>query len=144
MPGTVRLQLFGIITLGIAGLMVSDHTLAATHQCERQAVTGRQPIGLVLGGGGARGYAHVGVIKKLEELRIPYDFITGTSMGSIVGGFLATGMESEELAAVVREADWDDLFKDKTAREDLPYRRKTVFPKARRTRLAVNRTSSRG
>ena len=45
----------------------------------------------------------------------------GTSMGSIVGGFLATGMESEELAQVVREADWDDLFKDKTDREDLPF-----------------------
>ncbi len=78
-------------------------------------VTDRPKIGLVLGGGGARGYAHVGVLKKLEEMRIPYDYIAGTSMGSIVGGFLATGMESDELARVVRDADWDDLFKDKTA-----------------------------
>ena len=43
----------------------------------------------MLGGGGARGYAHIGVLKKLEELRIPYDYIAGTSMGSIVGGFLS-------------------------------------------------------
>jgi len=97
---------------------------AAAYQCVKSEVTDRPRIGLVLGGGGARGYAHVGVLKKLEEMRIPYDYIAGTSMGSIVGGFLATGMESEELAQVVRDADWDDLFKDKTPREDLPFRRK--------------------
>jgi len=97
---------------------------AKSHQCDRTEVVNRPKIGLVLGGGGARGYAHVGVLKKLEEMRIPYDYITGTSMGSIVGGFLATGMESEELAGVVRDADWDDLFKDTTSREDLPFRRK--------------------
>jgi len=97
---------------------------AETFQCVRSEVTDRPKIGLVLGGGGARGYAHIGVLKKLEEMRIPYDYIAGTSMGSIVGGFLATGMESEELAQVVRDANWNDLFKDKTPREDLPFRRK--------------------
>jgi len=97
---------------------------AEGYQCVRSEVTDRPKIGLVLGGGGARGYAHVGVLKKLEEMRIPYDFIAGTSMGAIVGGFLATGMESDELAQVVRDADWDDLFKDKTPRQDLPFRRK--------------------
>ena len=90
----------------------------------KSEVSDRPKIGLVLGGGGARGYAHIGVLKKLEEMRIPYDYITGTSMGSIVGGFLATGMESPELAQVVRDADWDDMFKDDTSREDIPFRRK--------------------
>ena len=104
--------------------MFGTPAFAATNQCIKSAVTDRPKIGLVLGGGGARGYAHVGVLKKLEEMRIPYDYIAGTSMGSIVGGFLATGMESEELTQVVRDADWDDLFKDKTDREDLPFRRK--------------------
>jgi len=98
--------------------------LAASGQCFNSELIDRPKIGLVLGGGGARGYAHVGVLKKLEEMRIPYDYIAGTSMGSIVGGFLAIGMESDELAKVVRDADWDDLFKDKTDREDLPFRRK--------------------
>ena len=97
---------------------------ALDYQCLRSEVSDRPRIGLVLGGGGARGYAHIGVLKKLEEMRIPYDYIAGTSMGSIVGGLLATGMESEELAQVVRDADWDDLFKDKTDRKDLPFRRK--------------------
>jgi len=104
--------------------LICDAALAAQGQCFREEVTDRPKIGLVLGGGGARGYAHIGVIKKLEEMRIPYDFIAGTSMGSIAGGFLATGMDSEEIAKVVREADWDDLFKDKTSREDIPFRRK--------------------
>jgi len=106
-------------------MIFATPSFAATGQCIQSEVTDRPKIGLVLGGGGARGYAHVGVLKKLEEMRIPYDYIAGTSMGSIVGGFLATGMESEELAQVVRDADWDDLFNDKTEREDLPFRRKS-------------------
>lgn len=97
---------------------------AADYHCTRSEVTDRPKIGLVLGGGGARGYAHLGVLRKLEELHIPVDYIAGTSMGSIVGGFMATGMDSGELEHVVSSADWDDLFNDKTQREDLPFRRK--------------------
>ncbi len=120
-------QLPGLVSLAllITASFFAAPVLAAQHQCIRTEVSNRPKIGLVLGGGGARGYAHVGVLKKLEEMRIPYDYIAGTSMGSIVGGFVATGMESEELGQVVREADWDDLFKDKTDREDIPFRRKT-------------------
>ena len=117
--GYLYLVLFSLFVI-----TCTDSLYADVYQCARSEVIDRPKIGLVLGGGGARGYAHVGVLKKLEEMRIPYDYIAGTSMGSIVGGFLATGMESEELAKVVREADWDDLFKDKTDREDLPFRRK--------------------
>ena len=121
-----RFQVPGHISLvlAISALFATTPVLAANNQCIKAEVNNRPKIGLVLGGGGARGYAHVGVLKKLEEMRIPYDYIAGTSMGSIVGGFLATGMESEELGQVVREADWDDLFKDKTSREDIPFRRK--------------------
>jgi len=127
MPKTSRLQLPVLVSLVtiIATTFAASLTLAATGQCIKTEVTDRPKIGLVLGGGGARGYAHIGVLKKLEEMRIPYDYITGTSMGSIVGGFLATGMESDELGRVVREADWDDMFKDKTSREGIPFRRKT-------------------
>jgi len=121
---TAHLKFPGFIILSIAVTLICDAALAAQGQCVRAEVTDRPKIGLVLGGGGARGYAHVGVIKKLEEMRIPYDFIAGTSMGSIAGGFVATGMESEEIAKVVRETDWDDMFKDKTSREDIPFRRK--------------------
>ena len=126
MSKTSCLQLPVLVSLVfvIAATFVAGPAFAATGQCVKSEVTDRPRIGLVLGGGGARGYAHIGVLKKLEEMRIPFDYITGTSMGSIVGGFLATGMDSDELNQVVRDADWDDLFKDKTSREDLPFRRK--------------------
>ena len=118
----IHYLLWTLFTLSI--IIYTPPSSADIYPCVKSEVTDRPKIGLVLGGGGARGYAHVGVLKKLEEMRIPYDYIAGTSMGSIVGGFLATGMESDELAQVVRDADWDDLFKDKTPREDLPFRRK--------------------
>ena len=64
---------------------------------------GRPKIGLVLAGGGAKGIAHVGVIKELERIGIHPDLVVGTSMGSIVGGLYATGLSSQELEDIVRE-----------------------------------------
>ncbi len=119
-----KTRFLSLVAFVLSAIVGASPSQAEEYQCIRSDVTDRPKIGLVLGGGGARGYAHVGVLKKLEEMRIPYDYIAGTSMGSIVGGFLATGMESAELEKVVRDADWDDLFKDKTARRDLPFRRK--------------------
>src|SRR5690349_20711663 len=58
---------------------------------------GRPRIGLVLSGGGARGLAHVGVLKVLERERVPIDVIAGTSMGAIIGGLYASGMSAEQL-----------------------------------------------
>jgi NTE family protein len=119
-----ELSRFVFPALVSAALSTTSPLFAASGQCDKSPVNDRPEIGLVLGGGGARGYAHIGALKKLEEMRIPYDYIAGTSMGSIVGGFLSTGMQSDELAQIIREADWDDLFKDETSREDLPFRRK--------------------
>ena len=97
---------------------------ASAEQCARAPATDRPKIGLVLGGGGARGAAHIGVIKLLEELHVPVDYVAGTSMGSLVGGFYATGMTAEQLEATVRAIDFETLFKDSTARKDEPYLRK--------------------
>jgi NTE family protein len=71
---------------------------------------GRPAIGIALGGGSARGIAHVGVIRWLEEHRVPIDFAAGTSMGGLVGGAHASGMDSAELAAFILQLDWDGLF----------------------------------
>ena len=101
---------------------ISAQSLAV--ECAREPDTGRPKIGLVLGGGGARGAAHIGVIKMLEELQIPIDYITGTSMGALIGGLYATGMNAGELESVVLNLDWNELFNDKTTREDRPFRRK--------------------
>jgi NTE family protein len=77
----------------------------------------RPKIGLVLSGGGARGAAHAGVLKVLEELRIPIDYIAGTSMGSIVGGLYATGMTAEQIADALISVDWDAALQDSIGRE---------------------------
>lgn len=84
----------------------------------------RPRVGLVLSGGGARGLAHIGVLKVLERLRVPVDCIAGTSMGAVVGGLYASGMSAAEIEALVRTLDWRDSFQDSSPRQDLDYRRK--------------------
>ncbi|WP_109124069.1 patatin-like phospholipase family protein [Dyella sp. C11] len=81
-------------------------------------------IGLVLGGGGARGAAHIGVLEVLEREHIPICRISGTSMGSIVGGMYAAGYSPEEMHHIITTLDWADLFSDNPARVELPMRRK--------------------
>jgi NTE family protein len=84
----------------------------------------RPRIGLVLSGGGARGLAHVGVLKVLERERIPVDVIAGTSMGAIVGGLYASGMSALEVEAEVRKLDWGNVFASRVDRQELTQRRK--------------------
>ncbi len=84
----------------------------------------RLKIGLALSGGGARGMAHVGVLKALEEKRIPIDYIAGTSMGSIVGGLYATGMSPEDLEWAIKSVDWDDALKPSTKRKLKDYQQR--------------------
>ena len=79
---------------------------------------------LVLSGGGARGMAHIGVLKVLEELKVPIDCIAGTSMGAVVGGLYASGMTASEIDATMRSLDWQDAFRDAPPRRDLGFRRK--------------------
>jgi len=69
-------------------------------------------VGVAFGGGSARGIAHVGVIRWMEEHRIPIDVAAGTSMGGLVGGAFATGMDAAELESFITSVDWDELFGD--------------------------------
>ncbi len=84
----------------------------------------RPRICLVLSGGGARGMAHIGVLKILEDLKIPIDCIAGTSMGAIVGGLYASGMTAAQIDATMRSLDWQEAFRDAPPRRDLAFRRK--------------------
>jgi NTE family protein len=97
---------------------------AAERREASQQVHDRPRIGLVLAGGGAKGAAHVGVLKVLEELRIPVDYVAGTSMGSIVGGLYASGMSPGEIEKEIEQIDWVDIFIDDPNREDRSFRRK--------------------
>jgi NTE family protein len=85
----------------------------------------RPSVGLVLAGGGARGIAHVGVIKALEELQIPVDAVAGTSMGALVGGLYASGRGVDELGTIVQTMDWQRAFEDRVPRSQLSQRRKS-------------------
>lgn len=81
-------------------------------------------IGLVLAGGGARGLAHIGVIKALEKQNIKIDYITGTSMGALIGGLYAAGLSSSEIENFATNLDWEDSFNDEPKRAQLPFRQK--------------------
>ena len=81
-------------------------------------------IGLVLGGGGARGAAHIGVLKVLEREHIPICKIAGTSMGAIIGGMYASGYSPESIERMLGEIDWKDVLNDDPPREKLSMRRK--------------------
>lgn len=84
----------------------------------------RPRIGLVLSGGGARGTAHVGVLKMLDDLHVPVDAIAGTSMGAVVGGLYASGMSGRDIERLLSTVDWQDSFRDKPPRAELAFRRK--------------------
>lgn len=93
----------------------------------------RPKVGLVLAGGGAVGLAHVGVIRWLEEHRIPVDYVAGTSMGGLVGGVYATGHNARQIAEFVDAIDWPAALRINTPFQDLSFRRKEdrrLFPSA--------------
>ena len=104
-----------LIILTLAGTL-------GTSAVETPYQPGRPRIALVLSGGGARGSAHVGVLKVLEELRIPVDMVVGTSMGAIVGGLYSSGVSPEEMEVFLAETNWRDLLDNKppTASPSVP------------------------
>lgn len=84
----------------------------------------RPKIGLVLAGGGARGAAHIGVLKYLEDHRIPIDVVTGTSIGAIIGGLYASGLSAREIETLLLEMDWEQALIDDVPRQDRSMQRK--------------------
>lgn len=86
-----------------------------------RTVRHRPTVALVLSGGGAKGAAHVGVIKYLESIGMPVDVVMGTSMGGLVGGIYALGYEAEQLDSIIRGIDWDMALSDKVPRDYLSY-----------------------
>ncbi|MCI0435047.1 MAG: patatin-like phospholipase family protein, partial [Gemmatimonadetes bacterium] len=115
-PARMPVALLAVLLLPVA---VTTATQAADAD---STADGRPRIGLVLSGGGARGAAHVGVIRALEEMRVPIDAVAGTSMGAVVGGLYSAGLSGAEIEEVFRNLDWQDLFRDRALRRDLVYR----------------------
>lgn len=105
------------LTLAVLALLLAGIAADA-------AAESRPKIGLVLGGGGARGLAHIGVIRALEEQNIQIDAIAGTSMGAIIGALYASGRTPNEMERLTITLDWSRAFADQPARENLSFRRK--------------------
>ena len=112
------------LPVALASTLVWAASLAAEPASPVAAPAKRPRIGLVLSGGGARGGAHIGVLKELERLRVPVDAIAGTSMGAVVGGLYASGMPADQIENLLGSVDWVDAFRDRPSRTDLDFRRK--------------------
>ncbi|MEP6804465.1 MAG: patatin-like phospholipase family protein, partial [Flavobacterium sp.] len=107
--GTKCVQLF-VLTLLFFGSQKS-FSQEITEK-EKQAEARRPKIGLVLSGGGAKGFAHIGVLKVLEEAGIKIDYIGGTSMGSIIGGLYASGYNASQIDSIFKRTNFDELIND--------------------------------
>ena len=110
--------------LALLGLAAGPSAQAQDSQSSPEPAVDRPRIGLALSGGGARGGAHIGVLRALEELRVPVDYIAGTSIGAIVGGFYAAGHSTDDLEELVRTIDWETAFLNITPRQLRSFRRK--------------------
>lgn len=106
--------------------------LLVTSAFAQEAVQDDPKVGLVLSGGGAKGLAHIGVLKKIEEAGVRIDYIGGTSMGAIVGGLYASGYSATELDSIFRRIDFDRLIQD-----DIPRSAKTFYEKKETDKYAI-------
>ncbi|MFG1496590.1 patatin-like phospholipase family protein [Saccharospirillum sp. HFRX-1] len=103
------------LLLGWLLLTVTTTTLTQAEPIDQQ----RPSIALVLAGGGARGLSHIGVLRTLEELRVPVDCVVGTSMGALVGGLYSVGMNSTEIAAILDEHSLVEFFNERPPRQSI-------------------------
>jgi NTE family protein len=125
----MRLTALPALLIGLCLLLLqTDLTAASSAPADpttpKVTAPTRPCIGLVLGGGGARGAAHIGVLQVLERERVPICRITGTSMGAIVGGMYAAGYSPEEIGDILASVDWKDVLNDDPSRQSFPMRRK--------------------
>ncbi len=110
----------------LKSILAAGLVLAATASAFAQPPSKPPRVGLVLGGGGARGGAHLGVLEVLEELRVPVSCIAATSMGALVGGAYAAGVSPQEIIEKVGKTDWNSMFDDFAGREAVDIRRKEL------------------
>lgn len=101
--------------------LLSVVSLAETRKVAEEAPN-RPRVGLVLSGGGALGFAHIGVLQVLHDLHVPVDCVVGTSMGALVGGVYASGVTPEDIRSHIARTDIESLFDDEPPRADISHR----------------------
>ena len=119
-----KIAILTLAALGLAATCTQPLAKTADEVRARCRAEHRPCVGLVLSGGGARGFAHTGVLDVIEELGIKIDVVTGTSMGSMVGGAYAAGYSAAEIRDIVLGVDWDRMMAPRADREELPWRLK--------------------
>ena len=112
-----------ILLIFIAGLLTTPVVAAQTDSPSR-IESARPKVAVVLGGGGAHGVAHLGVLRELENQNVPIDLVVGTGFGGLIGGLYASGMSIDEIEEFLFDTDWRNIFDPDTRREDLSFRRK--------------------
>src|SRR3954470_16534333 len=109
----------------LVGALALASSLGGIPAAQAPAPTPPRPrIALVLAGGGAKGAAHIGVLRVLDELHIPVECVVGTSMGALVGAVYASGVEPAEIESAVLEVDWARVVGGLGARDRMPIQRK--------------------
>jgi len=119
-----RLAWRAFVALVAAALLLPPSAAISSQGADAQSGNTRPKIGLVLSGGGARGLAHIGVLRVLEALHVPVDIVVGTSFGAIVGGAYAGGADVADIERIVRATDWSRVLQDRVSREELSRRRR--------------------
>jgi NTE family protein len=117
----VLIAVLTITILGIAQQASENRSLVLN---PRKEPARRPRIGVALEGGGALGLAHIGVLQWFEEHHIPVDYVAGTSMGGLIGGFYAAGTSPDELRKMIHGIEWNSFLSPSTDFEDLSFRRK--------------------
>jgi len=123
-PTTSRRHVVAAALCAVLVIAALPRPTFAQPAASASSASGRPKVCLVLSGGGARGAAHIGVLKVLEELRVPVDCITGTSMGALVGGAYASGMSIPEMEKLIESITTNVLFRDNPPRQEETIRRK--------------------
>lgn len=123
----------GPLKIGLPGwstffaVLLAGACAQANGQVAPSSQAERPRVGLVLGGGGARGAAHIGVLEVLDRLRVPVDCVAGTSMGALMAGAWVAGRTPSQLAAAMAQADWNDMFQDTPDHREIDFHNKEVM-----------------
>ena len=121
---TVTMRFLSVI-LAVIFLGICSYPAAVQAQSDK----GRPKIGLTLSGGGAKGLAHIGILEAIDSAGLKIDYITGTSMGSIVGSLYAMGYSGDTIETLAHQLDWDNLFANQASLKDISYEEKSEYDK---------------
>jgi NTE family protein len=117
-------RVFSCLALLVLPILAAAQEPSTPQETPRTPAKQRLKIGVALEGGGALGLAHIGVLQWLEEQHVPVDYVAGTSMGGLVGGFYAMGVSPTDMKNLIERLDWDAILRDRTPYEDLSFLRK--------------------